>query len=108
VSGLGKHLIILAAALLAVTVVRANAVFVSGNDLLTNCQSEIAVDRMYCLAYIAGIFDVIESNTINGFRACIPSNGVTSDQVRDIAVRFLREHPEKRHLGARPGCPRSS
>jgi hypothetical protein len=36
---------------------------------------------------------------IAAFRACFPL-GVNAKQVKDIATRFLREHPEVRHVGA--------
>jgi TctA family transporter len=40
-----------------------------------------------------------DGGSLAGFRSCHPP-GVTAKQVEDIATRFLREHPEWRHLGA--------
>jgi TctA family transporter len=75
--------------------------FLTGNELLTWC-SEALTAR--CRAYDMGIADAISlsqafGGSLVGFRACFPP-GVNSKQVEDIATRFLREHPEVRHLGA--------
>jgi hypothetical protein len=48
-----------------------------------------------------GIADVLSTNAINGYRACLPKN-VAAGQAKDVVKRFLALHPELRHLG-QPG-----
>jgi Rap1a immunity proteins len=68
--------------------------FESGNTLLSECTKLQA----FCSGYIAGVVDVT-GQVIPGWRSCIPLN-VPLTQVTDIAVRYLKEHPEKRHYDA--------
>jgi len=51
------------------------------------------------MAYIVGIADALEGNVIDGWRACIPQS-VTQGQAKDVALKWLRAHPEKRHFAA--------
>ncbi|MCA1338092.1 Rap1a/Tai family immunity protein [Pseudooceanicola marinus] len=93
---------------------------VSGNSLYSACRSESGVELGFCVGFVLGAiegesfgaFIVIqrlmpgqttdESNSaINAFLAhCIPSDA-TNEQLRDIVVRYLSDHPESRHFPAR-------
>lgn len=75
--------------------------YLDGNELLTWCSESITAR---CGAYDMGVADAMQffrtdGGNLTGFRACIPPP-VTSKQVEDIVMKFLREHPELRHLSA--------
>src|SRR5258708_7092886 len=71
--------------------------FLSGNDLLQKCLLD--TDRLSCISYVEGISDALESNEVNGYRACVP-NRVQAGQIADVVVQFLWANPARRHLGA--------
>jgi hypothetical protein len=79
--------------------------FETGNSLKTECDGgDVKTsDGPYllgrCIGYVVGIADVMSAdNDVNGYRACIPTDGVTEAQLRDVVTRFLNAHPETRHL----------
>jgi hypothetical protein len=79
-------------------------VFRTGNDLLRDCRN---VDELRdtCAGYVLGAVDLIGSlqgsSDINGtnywkYRSiCMPKNA-EAGQIKDIIVKYLVEHPEKR------------
>jgi len=85
--------------------------FHSGNDLLRQCQgTEYEKNKKnYCLAYIIGVVDLVGAleGTVdkNGKRywkyaaMCMPSQA-EGGQVRDVVVKYLVGHPEKRDFRA--------
>ena len=53
-----------------------------------------------CEGYIEAIAGVmLENNSINGFRACIPE-GVTVARLKDVVYLYLTVHSVKLHLAA--------
>lgn len=77
--------------------------FFSGNNLLELCNDPSMEGA--CLEYVAGVADVLsilveDGSSLNGFRPCVPVAGVKVSQLSDIVVRYLRTHPEERHLTA--------
>ena len=57
-----------------------------------------------CMGFIVGIADILggltsEGSDAFGLRACIPTRS-TPEQVRDIVVKRLADHPDVRHLPA--------
>ena len=73
----------------------------TGNRLLESCRSEDGV----CLGWIIGLSDgiailqIVGSSTPGGIDwqpVCTPK-GVSPDQLKDVVVKFLVGHPEKRH-----------
>lgn len=76
--------------------------FYSGNALLELCSKPPGT-RQYevCLAYLVAISDALShtGSTIGGYRSCRP-HGVTSDQIRDVVTKWLRDNPNYRHLAA--------
>jgi hypothetical protein len=77
--------------------------FQSGNSLLSRCRSDASLaDRQYCLGYVTGAADFAiqdERNNKAMDKVCwinIP-DGVTSGQLLEILVKYLREHPERLH-----------
>jgi hypothetical protein len=81
-------------------------IFISGDELLAKCTAGVSksADRAGCVGYIMGIADAMAGaqdggQSLGGWRACL-SAGVTRGQAKDIAVEFLRIHPEKRRFVA--------
>ena len=70
------------------------AAFESGDPLLAKCDQSAD----FCLGFIEATVDAMNAarssgGTVGGWSACIPA-GTASDQVRDIAMTYLRNHPE--------------
>ena len=88
--------IVLAGALAASSVAPALAAqsAVTGNKLLEQCDADNFPSRGYCLGYVVGVLDTLPPCHFNH------TAGVTQQQVMDIAARYLRAHPENRHLSA--------
>ena len=83
-------------------------VFESGNDLRGYCSKYTdsfpttppdAWRSGLCSSYVVAISDVMTRNAVNNLRACIP-RGNTQDQIVKIAIKHLREHPEKLNFSA--------
>ena len=74
--------------------------FESGDRLLAKCDQSAD----FCFGFVEAIADAMNAarssgGTVGGWTACIPS-GTANDQVRDIAMTYLRNHPEQRHASA--------
>jgi len=75
--------------------------FRTGNELYESCISKTnssqtnSAQNIFCLAYVAGIFDALESLRMT----CRP-NEVTMGQAQDMIANYLRDHPEARHVAA--------
>ena len=88
---------VLPAAAVALLVGRAEAqgvpAFESGDRLLAKCDQS----AVFCFGFVEAIADAINARssggTVGGWTACIPS-GTANDQVRDIAMTYLRNHRE--------------
>jgi hypothetical protein len=76
--------------------------FYDGNKLLQYCSpGDTPTHQGICIGYIAGLADALSSPgaSINGLKACIPT-GVKQGQVMDVAINYLKAHPETRHYTA--------
>lgn len=75
-----------------------------GNKFLALCSTAEAstvayyADAASCLNYVVGVVDAVNSMLVPPAPRiwCAPS-GVTSGQARDVAIRYVIAHPEKRH-----------
>ena len=78
-----------------------------GNMLLAECENEYIAKQNYCLGYIAGTADSFRTLrfalqvTKQGGNPtiCLPKNA-TLKQLTDVSLKYVREHPETRHLSA--------
>ena len=72
----------------------------TGNTLLEACESKDEFQQAFCLGYIAGASDVdgMDGATFPERRRSCVAESVTNGQVRDVVVKYLREHPEERHV----------
>lgn len=82
------------------------AAYISGNELHEMCAKDAGIDfSLSCTLYVLGVADTMRvmsrvTTPIANFKhICVPS-GATSGQLTDVAIKYLRDHPEKRHLGA--------
>lgn len=58
----------------------------------------------WCAGYVVGVVDTLNLyDTTGERRICLPQTA-TGDQVRDIVMRYLTEHPESRHLDGAGGA----
>ena len=70
--------------------------FQSGNQLYAACEADTGL----CMGYVAGVADAmslvqVTGGSIAGVVACIPFP-VVIGEAKDVAVKYLREHPELR------------
>lgn len=83
----------------------AETYFQSGNALYARCTTDKS-DRSYyqndafCMAYIVGVADEFELNRAVAKKDECVSSSVTMGQLRDVAQKYLQEHPETRNYGA--------
>jgi Rap1a immunity proteins len=70
----------------------------NGHRLMQGCSSATSKKApwktIYCYGYVRGIADGFISTG-----ACLPPQ-VNTQQLVEVALRYLRDHPEKRHLGS--------
>jgi hypothetical protein len=76
---------------------------VTGNNLLAYCTTpEVEGEKVVCLAYIDGVAATLAAGaTVEGIGACF-TRPQTTGQLRDIAVKWLREHPQRLNISAAP------
>jgi Rap1a immunity proteins len=65
--------------------------FFTGNDLYDKCTAQSLV----CAAYVAGMADALAHDGT----VCLPQN-VTTRQLVDVIMAYLRAHPEARNYSA--------
>ncbi len=76
----------------------AAAAYESGGTLLEHCLSESLISGIYCMGYILGVADSnAYSNDEKTF--CLPKD-VSRNQLRLMAVKFLKDNPVTHHYGA--------
>ena len=79
--------------------------YITGDRLITTCDSRSERDSALCLGYILGVADAMQASKasggalIFGWRACLPP-GTTSQGLRYVAVHFLIAHPDVRQSSA--------
>jgi len=74
----------------------------TGHELLETCSRTAAAsgfERGFCDGYVRAVSDEMFNYPFAGLQTCFPV-GVTSRQLTQISVKYLREHPGLRHLSA--------
>jgi hypothetical protein len=66
--------------------------FFTGNDLYDKCTAE----SLICAAYVAGMADAF----VHDGTVCLPQSNVTTRQLADVVMAYLRAHPEARTYSA--------
>ena len=93
-------LCLLGAAALALPLDGASADFQDGNKLYQNCANQdLYAPYGACVGYVMAIVDILNYQPFNRYRACTPPT-VIANQAVDVAMQFLRRHPELRHYAA--------
>lgn len=80
------------------------AAALTGNDLADHCNLELSEDQIFCLAYVAGVYDAhIELERsgylTTGSTICRPDKA-TYKQMGKIFMGYIDSHPEQLHLTA--------
>jgi hypothetical protein len=71
-----------------------------GDQLLQQCTATIGAHVNFCFGYIDAVVDLLlENDRIDGFSACVSSE-LDDPQLRNIVVKFLKDNPDLRRLGA--------
>jgi hypothetical protein len=73
--------------------------FETGQTFLDACENDEGPYRAYCEGYVIAVADIMSSQPLLGARACFPS-GATKAQVRDVAIAWVKAHPDERDLSA--------
>ena len=74
----------------------------TGHELLETCSrvdKEATFERGFCDGYVRAISDEMYNYPFAGLQTCFPAD-VTSRQLTQISIRYLREHPGLLHLSA--------
>jgi len=74
-------------------------VYLTGNELLSNCENDDNYSRGACHGYIIAVSDVSQNKSWDGALYCVPNNA-TAGQLVKIVTKYLNKHPEKLHLTA--------
>lgn len=76
--------------------------FMTGNRLLTLCDSRNIDEQARCLGYTTAVYDtaLVSQEALGGPLIMCPPSGLTAGQVQDIGVKRLRDEPATRHLPA--------
>jgi hypothetical protein len=91
----------------------------TGNELLAQLTSTDTTDTLQAYAYINGVLDAedfyftverlssvnLKTGKSSRFKVahfCFGNDKVTFGQIKDIIVKYLESHPEKRHIRAHP------
>jgi len=81
------------------------AVFWSGKMMLNVCkQSDALLPNEDCRAFAMGVVDLLSEATaavggVGSYLVCL-TDEVTANQVRDVVVKFLQEHPAELNYSA--------
>ena len=73
-----------------------------GNKLLEECEAKEPVRQGICFGYITGAADVdaMDGAVFPEHRhTCVP-DVVTNGQLIDVVIKYLKAHPEERHLAS--------
>jgi len=54
----------------------------------------------FCLGYLKGIVDSLVNGAVPLMCRNDSADRITFGQMRDIVLKYLRDHPENRHCGA--------
>lgn len=79
--------------------------FVTGNDLYDRCTESTAASTYvanyaFCRGYIYAAADFYGTVAAENGRPSCRRAGVTGQQIVDIVIKYLRDHPEERHKPA--------
>ena len=80
----------------------AQAEGLAGNFLFSSCNdADLSFAHGWCVGQVSGMADMIRlenrERATHYWQSCIP-NDATNRQLTDVTKKYLKEHPETRHL----------
>jgi hypothetical protein len=99
-----KRLLIVAM-ILAASATPSFGYYIDGNELYRKCSinpssSTEYMDSSFCLAYILGVSDTLDTARANNkVDVCVPA-GVQAQQLKDVVLAYLRSKPSIRNMEA--------
>jgi hypothetical protein len=98
-----KYVLTVAILLLASTPTKAQKLSpTTGNELLEWCQSGDTWQTGRCYGYVIGVADLqtmVGKALPENRQSCI-AEGMTVGQIVEVAIKYLKQHPEERHFNA--------
>lgn len=70
--------------------------FRRAGTLLAECKSGDLTPASLCTGYVTGVADTLSSLGL----ACLPDKQVNVQQLINVTVKYLEDHPEQEHLAA--------
>lgn len=74
-------------------------IFLSGNELHDELQSENMTRQVTAIMYVLGVADTMQTLQTTEYPACRPKE-VTRKQLGDVVKKWLEKNPDKRHFSA--------
>jgi Rap1a immunity proteins len=74
---------------------------IDGDLILYACTSSDPTDRGFCHVYMTAVRDTLALRTVikDEFPICMTGN-ITSRQLADVVVKYIKDNPKDRHLNA--------
>jgi hypothetical protein len=69
----------------------------NGNQLYADCTGDL-VGQAVCVGYVRGVYDRDRWSDASSYICAV--DGVTTGQLVDVVVQYLKAHPEKRDFRA--------
>jgi hypothetical protein len=91
-------IVVMAGVLVSATSVSAGH-FEDGNSLLDHCRGHTYTEKMLCIGYIEGAFDMFQQWRIQLDKDSCPT-GIIEKQVEDTVISALTRHPAGRNDNA--------
>ena len=70
--------------------------FDTGNDLYDRCRQVDSISKAICIATVSGALDMM---TALGYKCSLDAT-VTREQMKDVTVKYLQDHPATRNQPA--------
>lgn len=70
------------------------ALALDGQELLKKCKDTNVASQAFCVGYITGILDTLESKSGSDPRLICRASDIGPDQLRRVVLKFLRSHSE--------------
>lgn len=86
----------LGATMISLLIMLASGTFYTGNELYAKCDDP--TQQAFCMSYVAGAFDMMSAFNNGGATSTFcTTEGGTVRQITDIAIKYMRDHPETRN-----------
>jgi hypothetical protein len=72
------------------------AIALDGNELLKKCKDPASASQAFCVGYITGISDILESKTDSSIKLVCRAADIGPDQLRRVVLKYLRDRTVNR------------